>query len=402
MAIKRVRVDQLKPGMYIHDLNCGWLQHGFLRQQFLLKSLDQIEKMHHQGMHDVYIDTGKGADLPGAPTEAEVQQGLQEQLEASGTQKPTLPTARVAQKEEAAAAQRILGEAQGVVKDMMHDIRLGKQVDPAKAMPVVDEINASMLRNPGALLSLGRIKQADSYTFQHCVSVCALLVSFAHALGLDAEKVREVGLGGLLHDVGKMKIPNEILNKPGRLTQEEFAVMKSHAALSRELLQGTAGISETVIRIASEHHEKMGGCGYPEGLRGDQISLPGRMAAIADVYDALTSNRVYHKGMEPSDALKKLLEWSGDHLDGDLVQLFIRALGIYPVGSLVRLSDGKLAVVVEQQEDLLRPMVRVIYDAVRRYGLPPKDLDLGKVTQQIESFEEPAEWGLNPLDYLKA
>ena len=401
MAIKRVRVDQLKPGMYIHDLNCGWLQHGFLRQQFLLKSMDQIEKMHHQGMHDVYIDTGKGADLPGAPTEAEVQQGLQEQLEASGTQKPTLPTARVPQKAEAVAAQRILGEAQDVVKDMMQDIRLGKQVDPAKAMPVVDEINASMLRNPGALLSLGRIKQADSYTFQHCVSVCALLVSFAHALDLDAEAVREVGLGGLLHDMGKMKIPNEILNKPGRLTEEEFAIMKSHATLSRELLQGTPGISDTVIRIAAEHHEKMGGCGYPMGLRGDQISLPGRMAAIADVYDALTSNRVYHRGMEPSDALKKLLEWSGDHLDGDLVQLFIRALGIYPVGSLVRLSDGKLAVVVEQQEDLLRPMVRVIYDAVRRYGLPPKDLDLGKASQQIESFEEPAEWDLNPLDYLK-
>jgi len=402
MAIKRVRVDQLKPGMYIHDLNCGWLQHGFLRQQFLLKSLGQIEKMQHQGMHDVYIDTGKGADLPGAPTEAEVQQVLQEQLEASGTQKASLPTARVPQKEEAAAAQRILGEAQGVVKDMMHDIRLGKQVDPAKAMPVVDEINASMLRNPGALLSLGRIKQADTYTFQHCVSVCALLVSFAHALGLDAEAVREVGLGGLLHDVGKMKIPNEILNKPGRLTEEEFAVMKSHAALSRELLQGTPGISETVIRIASEHHEKMGGCGYPMGLRGDQISQAGRMAAIVDVYDALTSNRVYHKGMEPSDALKKLLEWSGDHLDGDLVQLFIRALGIYPVGSLVRLSDGKLAVVVEQQEDLLRPTVRIVYDAIRGYGLPPRDLDLLTSEHHIESFEEPAEWDLNPLDYLRA
>ncbi len=400
MAIKRVRIDQLKPGMYIHDLNCGWLQHGFLRQQFLLKSLDQIEKMRHQGMHDVYIDTGKGGDLPGAPTEAEVQQVLQEQLEASGTQKASLPTARVPQKEEAAAARRILGEAQGVVKDMMQDIRLGKQVDPANALPVVDEINASVLRNPGALLSLGRIKQADAYTFQHCVSVCALLVSFGHALGLDAASVQEMGLGGLLHDVGKMRVPNEVLNKPGRLTEEEFAIMKSHAALSRELLQDTPGISETVIRIASEHHEKMGGCGYPLGLSGDQISQPGRMAAIVDVYDALTSNRVYHKGMEPSEALKKLLEWSGDHLDGDLVQLFIRALGIYPVGSLVRLSDGRLAVVVEQQEDLLHPTVRVMYDAARGYRLPPRDLDLGDSNIHIESFEEPAEWNLNPLEWL--
>jgi len=124
------------------------------------------------------------------------------------------------------------------------------------------------------------------------------------------------------------------------------------------------------------------------------------MAAIVDVYDALTSNRVYHKGMEPSDALKKLLEWSGDHLDGELVQLFIRALGIYPVGSLVRLSNGKLAVVVEQQESLLQPVVRMVYDAERGYRLPPKDLDLSRSEERIESFEEPAEWDLNPLEWL--
>ncbi|MBK9795332.1 MAG: HD-GYP domain-containing protein [Holophagaceae bacterium] len=400
MTIKRVRVDQLKPGMYIHDLNCGWLQHGFLRQQFLVNSPGQIEKMHKQGMHEVYIDTGKGADLLGAPTEAEVQQVLQVRLEASGTKGAVLPTARISQKEESGAARRILGEAQGVVKDMMQDVRLGRQVDPEKALVVVDDINASVLRNPGALLSLGRIKQADTYTFQHCVSVCALMVSFSHALGLDAAAVQEAGLGGLLHDMGKMKIPNEILNKPGRLTEEEFTIMKSHAALSRELLEGTPGMSETVIRIASEHHEKLGGCGYPLGLSGDQISRPGRMAAIVDVYDALTSNRVYHKGMEPSEALKKLLEWSGDHLDGELVQFFIRALGIYPVGSLVRLSDDRLAVVVEQQEDLLRPVVRVIYDAARRYGLPPRDLSLIDSTFHIECFEEPADWDLNPLEYL--
>jgi putative nucleotidyltransferase with HDIG domain len=356
--------------------------------------------MQHQGMHEVYIDTSKGADLPGAPTEAEVKLELQVQLEASGAQGTLLPVARVPQKEEATAARKILGEAQGVMKDLMQDVRLGKQVDPAKALPLVAEINASVLRNPGALLSLGRIKQADTYTFQHCVSVCALLVSFSHAMGLGAAEVQEAGLGGLLHDVGKMKIPTEVLNKPGRLTEEEFIIMKSHAALSRELLEGTPGISETVIRIASEHHEKMGGCGYPFGLSGDQISKYGRMAAIVDIYDALTSNRVYHKGMEPSEALKKLLEWSGDHLDGDLVQLFIRALGIYPVGSLVRLSNGKLAVVVEQQEDLLKPVVRVVFDALRGYAMPPKDVHLDRFDIHIESFEEPADWNLNPLELL--
>ncbi len=400
MAIKQVRVDQLRPGMYIHDLNCGWLQHGFLRPQFLLRSDGQIEKMHRQGMHEVYIDTDRGADLPGAPTQAEVKRAVQTQLEASGAQPVVQPLVRVSQKTEATAARRILGEAQGVVEDLMQDVRLGQQVDPAKALAVVDEINASVLRNPGALLSLGRIKQADTYTFQHCVNVCALMVSFAHGLGLEAASVEEAGLGGLLHDVGKMRVPPEVLNKPGRLTEAEFTTMQSHAALSRELLENTPGISETVIRIASEHHEKLDGCGYPNGLSGDQISRPGRMAAIVDVYDALTSNRVYHKGMEPPEALKKLLEWSGPHLDGDLVQQFIRILGIYPVGSLVRLSSGRLAVVVEQGEDLLRPTVRVIFDTGRKIKLQPRDLHLAHATERILDYEDPAEWKLDLFSFL--
>jgi putative nucleotidyltransferase with HDIG domain len=257
-----------------------------------------------------------------------------------------------------------------------------------------------VLRNPGALISLSRIKDADTYTFQHSVSICALLVSFCQALGMDAATVEEAGLGGLLHDVGKMKIPSEVLNKPSRLTEEEFHIMKSHAALSRELLLGVPGISEMVIQIAGEHHEKVGGGGYPLGIAAPEISQIGRMTAIVDVYDALTSNRVYHKGAEPSGVLKNLLEWSGTHLDGDLVQQFIRTLGIYPVGSLVRLSGGRLAVVVEQGEDLLRPTVRVVFDSGRRIHLQPRDLHLRHATEQIVDYEEPAEWGLDPASFL--
>jgi putative nucleotidyltransferase with HDIG domain len=261
-------------------------------------------------------------------------------------------------------------------------------------------MHASMLRNPGALISLSRIKAADTYTFQHSVSICALLMSFAAAMDMDAASVEEAGLGGLLHDVGKMKVPNEILNKPGKLTDEEFTVMKSHASLSRELLLGVPGVSDMVIQIAGEHHEKMGGGGYPRGITGDQISQVGRMTAIVDVYDALTSTRVYHTAKEPSEVLKRLLEWSGPHLDGDLVQRYIQALGIYPVGSLVRLSGGRLAVVVEQGEDLLRPTVRVIYDSVRMLRLQPRDLHLAHASEQIVDYEDPVTWGLNPLEFL--
>ncbi len=400
MTIKRVRVEELKTGMFVHDLNCGWLQHGFLRPKFLIKHQGQIQKMRDQGLGEIYIDTTQGDDLAGTSTQAETGRGLESQLQDPASAGPALPTARLSHREESVAARRILGEAAGVVDGLLHDVRLGRQLDPAKARPLVKAMHASMLRNPGALLSLSRIKAADTYTFQHSVSVCALLVSFAHALGMDAATVEEAGLGGLLHDVGKMKIPDEILNKPGKLTDEEFDVMKSHAALSRDLLRGVPGVSSLVIQIAGEHHEKMSGGGYPRGLTGKDISQIGRMAAVVDVYDALTSNRVYHKGKEPTEVLKKLLEWSGPHLDGNLVQQFIRALGIYPVGSLVRLSGGRLAVVVEQSEDLLRPTVRAVFDPVHKLLLPPRDIHLLRASEEIVDFEDPLVWGLDPISYL--
>lgn len=399
MGIKRVNVDQLRLGMFVHDLNCGWLQHGFLRQQFLLKHDGQIQKMKAQGLGEILIDTSRGDDVAAPAGEQHADSPRLQQVGNSSAGGALAP-ARVSQREESAAAHRILGEAAGVVQGLLQDVRMGKQVEPAQATPLVQEINASVLRNPGALISLCRIKEADTYTFQHSVSICALMVTFAHALGLEPATVHEAGLGGLLHDIGKMQVPSEILNKPGKLTDDEFTIMKSHAAISRDLLTGVPGISNLVIQIAGEHHEKVGGGGYPKGIPGSEISQIGRMAAIADVYDALTSNRCYHKGKEPSEVLSKLLEWSGTHLDGELVQQFIRTLGIYPVGSLVRLSSDRLAVVVEQGEDLLRPVVRVVFDASRRITLQPRDLNLAHASEEIVDFVDPVAFGLETAKFL--
>ncbi len=401
MAIKRVEVSELRPGMYVHDLNCSWLEHGFVRSRFLLRSTDLIQKLKNQGIQAIYIDTNRGEDLVEAPTRDQVEAGLVRELKGSAAGGAALAPARVPQREEAVAARRILGEAVGVVTGLLHDVRLGRQMEPAKARPLVKAMHASALRNPGALISLGRIKAADTYTFEHSVSICALLVSFCHALGMDAATVEEAGMGGLLHDIGKMRIPNEILNKPGKLTEAEFETMKSHAALSRDILSGVPGISSMVIQIAGEHHEKVAGGGYPLGLAGEAISQIGRMTAIVDVYDALTSTRVYRKGQEPTLVMKRLLEWSGSHLDHELVQRFIRTLGIYPVGALVRLSSGRLAVVVEQGEDLLRPTVRVVFDTTRRLRLQPRDLDLARTaSEEIQDYEDPAAWKLDPASFL--
>ena len=400
MAIKRIRVEDLQPGMYVHDLDCGWLQHGFLLQRFPVRTPKQIEKLQGYGLKELYIDTERGSDLEGAPTEAQVKATLQQKLHAAANEGAALAPARISQREEATAARHILGEASEVVDDLLHDVRLGRQVNPAKAGPLVKEISDSVLRNPGALLSLCRIKEADTYTFKHCVSICALMVSFSNAMGMDQATVQEAGLGGLLHDIGKMKIPSRILNKPGKLTEEEFTIMKTHAPEGVDLLMGIPGLSSLTIQIVAEHHERMGGGGYPRGLVGERISEMGRMAAIVDVYDALTSNRVYHRGQEPTEVLRKLLEWSHTHLDGDLVQHFIRVLGIYPVGTLVRLSSDRLAVVVEQGEDLLRPTVRLVYNIVHRLPIRPRDLHLVHSNDQIVDYEDPEVWGLHPVTFL--
>ena len=201
MTIKRVQVDQLKPGMFIHDLDCGYLQHGFMLSRFLIKGESQIQKMRHQGLAQVYIDTAKGLDLE------EVQREIRQELEATAKAGPVVAPARVDQRAEAAIARKIMGEAQVVVENMFQDIRLGKQVDPRQAGPVVEEITGSVLRNPGAILSLCRIKEADAYTFQHSVSVCALLVSFTSAMGMDAALVHQAGLGACSTTRGRCASP---------------------------------------------------------------------------------------------------------------------------------------------------------------------------------------------------
>jgi putative nucleotidyltransferase with HDIG domain len=267
----------------------------------------------------------------------------------------------------------------------------------------VAQITESILRNPGTLVSLGRIREGDTYTFQHSVSVCTLLVSFCRYLELSPEIIHEAGIGGMLHDIGKMRVPDHILNKPSKLTDEEFAIMKGHVTLGLEILRGTPGISRTVVQVAGEHHERFEGSGYPEQLQGAEISQLGRMAAIVDVYDALTSNRIYHKGMEPPAALTKLFEWSDHHFDAELVQHFIQAIGIYPVGSLVKLASNRLGVVMEQgAEGLLSPRIRVMYDISRGRRLHPVDIDLADPASgdSIVCNEDPEVWGQNPFEYL--
>lgn len=390
--------------MYIHDINCGWMDHPFVASHFLVKDQATLAKVHSLGVHDVYIDISLGRDVEqDSPTQEEVRQEITEQL-VSIADEPATPV-RVALAEESQRAARLHTEANQIVRGMIGDIRLGKQIEMEKIEPLVENMVDSIFRNPDALLPLGRLKEHDNYTFQHSVSVCTLMIAFARGLELDRDTIKEIAVGALLHDVGKAKVPDNILNKPAKLTDAEFAKMKSHVVQSVIILQHTPGISRIALDVAGQHHERYDGTGYPNKLKGDGISLYGQMGAIVDVYDAITSDRVYHKGMAPTEALGKLLEWSKFHFDPELVRKFIKAVGIYPTGSLVRLESGRLGIVLEQHPDkLMQPVVKVIYHADHKHYLEPETVDLAQPGSQdrVTGHESYEAWNIDPKKWLMA
>ena len=400
--IKLIPVTRLQAGMYVHDLNCGWLQHGFVRNRFLVASADDVRKVREIGVTEIYVDTGRGLDpdalpAPDAP-ESAPEPGPQHTAPAPAEAPAVHTPAKAASSFERARA--LHREANQIVRDMLGDIRLGKQIEMEKVEPLVGRIVDSIFTQQDALLPLARLKQHDNYTFQHSVSVCALMTAFARTLGVSRETIHEIAVGALLHDVGKARVPDEILNKPGKLTDAEFERMKSHVVQSKLILMATPGISPIPLEVAAQHHERFDGSGYPNRLAGDAISLYGRMAAIVDVYDAITSERVYHKGMPPTEALRKLLEWSSNHFEPRLVQAFIRSVGIYPTGALVRLESKRLAVVQAQHADKpTLPRVKVIFHTAGHY-LQPEDLDLRRSQDRIVGHEDFAAWNIDPARWL--
>lgn len=399
MAIKQIAVDRLKPGMYVHDLNLDWSSHPFLRSRFAVGSDRDVEKIRDAGVHLLYIDTAKGLDDVEARTEAEVAKGLHEELIAVASASAEHAAAEVADlRPERERAKEVHQAANQVVRGLMRDARLGRQVQVEAVEPIVEQMTASILRDDGAMLSLCRLKSADDYTFLHCVAVGALMISFSRYLGHDAAFVRQCGLGGMLHDIGKAKTPLHILNKPGKLDDLEFARIKSHPTDGHAMLVQAGGMSPEVLTICRHHHERLDGSGYPDKQAGSAIAYEAQIGALCDVYDALTSDRVYHRGMAPTEALRKLLEWSPHHFDPKLVRAFTRCVGIYPVGAMVRLESGRIAVVETIDRDkLLTPVVRVVWDTRRNAPIEPFRLDLAAPeghggADRIVLHEDPMGW----------
>ena len=405
--LKKITVDQIRLGMYIHELGGSWMDHPFWRSAFELTDPAQLQQLRRTAVREVVIDTDRGLDvlveaaarvddidLPAAATASAQDESLPDMA-------PVVPT-QVGLREEVARASRIVAQARGAMKTMFQDVRMGKAVDAEHCLPMVDDITQSVARNPGAIVSLARLKTSDDYTYMHSVAVCALMVALAKQLALDETQTREAGLAGLVHDLGKALMPLEVLNKPGKLTDAEFDIMRGHPAAGHRLLVEGRGVGPIPLDVCLHHHEKINGTGYPDRLAGAQISLFARMGAICDVYDAITSNRPYKAGWDPAESVQKMAQWAREgHFDERLFQAFVKSIGIYPTGSLVKLKSGRLAVVVDQgQGSLLKPLVKVFFSTKANEPILPEMLDMGApgCGDQIVSRESPAAWGFNNLD----
>jgi len=398
---KKISVTQLRQGMYINGLNCSWLDHPFVSNTFKIHSETEIRKIIAAGIKDVEIDTQKGLDIYIEKKQQpfiEKRQAENKILRSAVDDNLTKPQEKKKAdvKSEMQHARVAFSEAGQIITDMMSDVKMGKQVEIEKVNPVINQLSDSVLRNHNALLGLSRIRIMDKYTFEHSVSISVLLMSFAKSMGMDKDIIKELGTGGLLHDIGKTLTPDEILNKPGKLTDEEFVIMRNHVVESKNILEKTQGLSQIALDVAAQHHERYDGTGYPNGLKGDEISLYGQMASIVDVYDAITANRCYHKGEEPSVVLKLLMKWSNTHFNSELVQKFIQSVGIYPAGSLVMLSNYHLAKVIDVDKNILKPSVEIFLDTKSRTYISKQRVNLAKMDKlKIISAESYEKWNIS-------
>jgi HD-GYP domain-containing protein (c-di-GMP phosphodiesterase class II) len=376
-----------------------------LHQRGLVNTESAIAKVRELGITELYIDAERGLDAPDAPTRGEIDRETQSRLTALvSTPRPAAPRRRTSLEPEMQHAVRIHREAKSLVDGALADAKLGQSIELAPIRSLAGELVDSVFRNHDALACLTRIRNKDQYLLEHSVSISVLMSIFARTEGTPLTRMHEFVVGAMLHDIGKILIPEAVLHKPGRLDEAEFAQMRLHAQHSRELLRATLGMSELAIEVAAQHHEKLDGSGYPDGLRGTEIGKPGRMVAICDVYDALTADRCYKRALPPTTAMRHLLEWSDRHLDRQLVHHFIRSMGVYPVGSLVQLSNERFAVVIEQHDQHhLLPRVLVMYHEKYAHYLPPKPLDLAQAGNQVTILGaiDPREYHIDVRPFLE-
>ena len=382
--IKKIAVEHLEPGMFVTDMNTPWVNHPFLTGRRLLRSAADIDTILKHGITHVYIDPGRGKDSAHAVAVVEADRDVEDKLlqevdvsEAAGDEEPGAPRPQDPFDVEMDKAREIYHEAFLTVEQVFRTVEAGGQIEAERPRAVVTNMISSIFRNPDALLSLARIKGYDTYTFHHSINVAVLVLTLGTALGILDDELLRLGVGAILHDVGKVLVPAELIRRPGPLTPAEFAQMKQHTALGARLLLQAPGIPDDAAAVPLNHHERYDGSGYPRALSGISVGKFGLVAAIPDVYDAMTTRRPYQQAFPPVVVLRRLYEWGGTRFHPLYVRHFIRQVGIYPAGTVLRLDTGETAVVVRQnRHDPVRPWVRIVTTPEGRPLPTPLDVDL--------------------------
>lgn len=399
--IRTIPVEQLRTGMYIVDLHCAWLDHGFWRPRFPVRDEATLRRIASAGIARVSIDTQRGLDV-----EVSVERPFEKPMPSLAERIKTRPV-EVSLEEERRRAARLLNEANHTVLELMEGVRRGVNVDALRLEPVVEKLIESVRRNPDALVPLARLKQRDHYSGEHAVATAALMVALGQHLDIGRREMERLALGALVKDVGELALEGEPTAKSGRLSEGEQRVMRRHVEESLAVLDAPSRLGETAVAVILEHHERYDGSGYPYRRAGEAISLAGRMAAVTDAYDAMTSDRPYRGALSPAAALRQIYNGSGRQFDPELVAGLVHTLGVYPVGTLVKMEGGHLAIVERQNAGHpLEPFVKVIYHAPRRQYVEPVLVDLsrrfgnhyGRIVQ-AEAYER---WGISPLRWQPA
>ena len=366
---KRVPVAELRFGMYVAELDRPWTDTPFAFQGFVLSTQQQLDALKKY-CSAVMVDTERSAVPEPAPA-----------LRVAYPERT--PVER-----EIGVARASYTNSRTLMRDVLNAVRVGRTLDAERLRSAVTSMTESVLRNPDALLLFSQLRAKGEYTESHALDVSIYMITFGRFLQLEPGQIEFLGYLGLLQDIGKVRLPKELLEKRGRLTIEEFERAKLHVNYSAEILRATPGLPGDLARIATLHHERHDGSGYPKGLRGNEIGMVGSIAAIVDTFDALTVKRPYAEPVSPSAAISMLYKWRGVFFDANLIEQFIRCIGIFPVGSLVQLNTGEVGVVVAQNlTKRLLPRVMVIRDAQGNPMQPHKLLDLARAPKA--SKEEP-------------
>lgn len=344
--------------MFIVDVTDSWSKRLGIEKELYLTDQGLLQKLQQMGYKDVHIDTAKTKILKSkqkAPAKiSEKKSSIQEKLSnAANVHKKTYKA----------------------VTSIMSDFKRSGKIRLGNIQEVVSDVVDCVLENKYIITGLGMMQSNNNALFEHAVNSLTLMVAFANSLAYDYEKQTELGTGALLHDIGMLEVPSNILNKRSKLLPDEMIEMRKHVKQGYEILKNIPGIPQSTLLMASQHHERINGSGYPLKLKGDKISEYGQMAGIIDVYHAATSDRGYRKGISPSQALAEILLKKNDMFNVELVGKFVKAIGIYPFGSLLKLKNGLAGIVVNiEEEDLLHPTMRIIYDQQKGGLIRPYDI----------------------------